>query len=263
MNDEQRIPDLFTEQDALGELPLDCEPAIRTRLEAEPQRAARLAELKVSNRQILADYPPERMAREIRIRAEREVKQERRQMALRVAMMAVPAVILLVLAVIFLAPAIFETGKPEEGLLPPEVTRVKGPATLFLHRKVAAGDEELESGSPAKTGDLIQISYAAREANHGVIFSVDGRGQVSLHFPDEESGSTILDKKGLVSLGFSYELDDAPDFERFFIVSSKEPIDVRKVLEAAGDLGVEQDKKLSLPAGLRHKELVWKKVQDK
>jgi hypothetical protein len=262
MNDEQRIPDLFTEQDALGELPLHCDPDIRTRLEAEPQRAARLAELQVSNRQILADYPPEQMAREIRIRAEREVTQERRQMALRLAKVGVPAMILLALAVIFLAPMIFETGKPEEGLLPPEATRVKGPASLFLHRKVATGDEKLESGSPAKPGDLIQISYAAREANHGVIFSVDGRGQVSLHFPDNESGPTILKKKGMVSLDFSYELDDAPDFERFFIVSSKEPIDVRRVLKAAEDLGMEQEKKLSLPAGLQYKELLLKKKQD-
>lgn len=262
MNDEQRIPDLFTEQDALGELPLHCEPDIRTRLEAEPQRSTRLAELKVSNRQILADYPPEQMAREISIRAEREIKQERRQTALRLAVVGIPAMVLLALAVIFLAPMIFDTGKPEEGLLPPEVTRFKGPASLFLHRKVATGDQELKSSSPARPGDLIQISYAAREANHGVIFSVDGRGQVSLHFPDDESGSTILKKKGLVSLGFSYELDDAPDFERFFIVSSKEPIDVRKVLQAAEDLGAEREKKLNLPAGLEHKELVLKKVQD-
>ena len=59
MNDEHRIPDLFTEQDALGELPLYCDPEIRRRLEAEPQRAARLAELRDSSQPILSDYPPE------------------------------------------------------------------------------------------------------------------------------------------------------------------------------------------------------------
>jgi len=262
MNDEQRIPELFTEQDALGELPLDCSPEIRTRLEAEPQRSARLAELNDSNRQFLADYPPEQTAREIRIRAEREIKKERRQMTLRLVTVVVPAAILLVLAVVFLAPMIFETGKPEEGLLPPEVIRTKGPARLVMHRKLAAGDEEIKSGGPARAGDLIQISYLAGDSVHGVIFSVDGRGQVSLHFPDDRSGSTILDKKGLVNLGFSYELDDAPGFERFFIVSSQEPIDVPKVLQAAEALGTALERKLSLPPGLKHREFLLKKKQD-
>lgn len=262
MNDEQRIPDLFTEQDALGELPLHCDPDIRTRLEAEPQRSARLAELQVSNRQILADYPPEQMAREIKIRAEREAKQEQRQIALRLAMVVVPAVILLVLAVIFLAPMILETGRPEETVLPPDVIRVKGPARLIMHRKVAGGDEKLDSGSLAKTGDLIQIGYFAGEAEHGVIFSVDGRDEVSLHFPDDAAGSTRLEKKNLVNLDFSYELDDAPEFERFFFVISEKPIDVQKVLDAAKNLGAELESKLSLPAGLKQKEFVLIKKKD-
>jgi len=262
MNDEQRIPDFFTEQDALGELPLDCDPAICTRLETEPQRSARLAELQDSNRRILADYPPEQMALEIKNRAERVIKKSRQQMALRLALAGIPAMILLVLAAIFLAPAIFDTGKPEETVLPPEITRVKGPARLFMHRKLATGDKQLKSGSPARPGDLIQISYLAGDANHGVIFSVDGRGQVSLHFPADESGSTTLEKKGLINLDFSYELDDAPDFERFFVVSSEDPIDVRKVLEAARNLGTELGTKISLPPGLQYKEFVLNKKQD-
>jgi hypothetical protein len=262
MKDEQRIPDLFTEQDALGELPLDCDPEIRRRLLAEPQRAARLADLRNSNQQILSDYPPKQMAREIQIQAERAAEKPQQQLVLRLVMVGIPAMILLVLAVIFLAPVIFETGKPKETVLPREVTRVKGPARLIMHRKLASGDEQLKSGSRAKPGDLIQISYFAGEANHGVIFSVDGRGQVSLHFPDEESGSTTIEKKNLVNLDFSYELDDAPRFERFFIVTSKDPIDVQKVLEAARNLGVDLDNKLSLPPGLQQREFLLNKKHD-
>ena len=183
-------------------------------------------------------------------------------MALRLAMVGSPAMILLVLAAILLAPVIFETGKPDETVLPREVTRVKGPARLIMHRKLAAGDEQLKSGSPAKPGDLIQIGYFAGETDYGVIFSVDGRGQVSLHFPEDESGATTLEKKNLVNLAFSYELDDAPSFERFFLVTSKDPIDVQKVLAAAKNLGAELENKLSLPPGLQQKEFLLNKKHD-
>jgi hypothetical protein len=263
MNDEQRIPDLFTEQDALGELPLDCDPEIRRRLEAEPERAARLAELQDSSRQILSAYPSEQMAQEIEIRAERIIMKSRQQMALRLAMVGIPAMILLVLAAIFLAPVIFDTDKPEDTVLPRDVIQVKGPARLIMHRKLAAGYEQIKSGSPARPGDLIQIGYFAGDANHGVILSVDGRGQVNLHFPDDADGSTVLEKKNLVNLDFSYELDDSPMFERFFFVTSKEPIDVLKVLEEAKNLGAEMESKLELPAGLQYKEFLLNKKQEK
>lgn len=262
MNDEHRIPDLFTEQDALGELPLYCDAEIRSRLEAEPQRAARLAELRDSNQQILSDYPPEQMAREIEIRAEGAIKKSRQQMALRLAMVGIPAMILLVLAAILLVPVIFDTGKPEETVLPRDVVRVKGPPRLIMHRKLATGDEQIKSGSLAKPGDLFQIGYFAGGADYGVIFSVDGRGQVSLHFPDDPAGSTTLEKKNLVSLDFSYELDDAPGFERFFFVTSKDPIDVQKVLDAARNLGAVLENKLSLPPGLQRKEFLLNKKHD-
>ena len=68
--------------------------------------------------------------------------------------------------------------------------------------------------------------------------------------------------QGPVVLPSAYELDDAPGFERFFLVYSAKPFDVSEVdpvaralsLHAAGERGV-----LSLPRGLGQFTLLLKK----
>jgi hypothetical protein len=66
-----------------------------------------------------------------------------------------------------------------------------------------------------------------------VILSVDGRGVVTLHYPESEDKDPILDQYKKTFLSTSYELDDAPDFERFFFITSKSEIDVQAILNSA------------------------------
>lgn len=100
--------------------------------------------------------------------------------------------------------------------------RLKGLAPhLTLHRKTSQGQDQLQSGSHASNGDLIQLSYVAAGATHGVVVSIDGRGQTTLHFPSHAQQDTSLNSDGAVPLERAYELDDAPHFERFFLVTAK------------------------------------------
>ena len=62
-----------------------------------------------------------------------------------------------------------------------------------------------------------------------------------------------LSLEGEHKLGFSGELDDAPRYERYFMVSSDKPIDVQSVLDAAARLastGQAGERDLPLPPNL-------------
>lgn len=87
---------------------------------------------------------------------------------------------------------------------------------------------------------MLQLSYTAGDAKYGVIFSVDGRGSITWHLPAGYRGGSraapALDAQGQVVLPSAYELDDAPGFERFFLVYSSVPFDVSDVERAARTL---------------------------
>ena len=243
------IPDWKLERILLGE---ESDEALG------PEDRARLEALRASNEEILSRHPP----RMIADRIERELRREaaakaarasgRPAFRLRPAFVAVPA--LAGLAVLF---AVAGPGGgpdlPDDG---PEVTREKGDirATLSVHRRAGTGAERLASGGAARAGDVLQLSYAAAGASHGVIVSVDGGGAVTLHYPAREGLSTALAGDGETPLPDAYELDTAPGFERFFLVTAPAPIDVDAVLAAARALAADpaaaRETALALPAGL-------------
>lgn len=93
---------------------------------------------------------------------------------------------------------------------------------LTLYRQKGSEINVLENGNFAKQGDTIQITYKAGDDNYGLIFSVDGNGDITRHFPEGSWNAGKL-KHGdqEIPLDFSYTLDNAPDFECFIFVTSK------------------------------------------
>ena len=116
-----------------------------------------------------------------------------------------------------------DAGDRAKGLLP----------HLVVYRKRAGRTERLPPQARAAAGDLLQLGYVAAGQAHGVILSVDGRGAVTQHFPAPGSTATALAPHGQQALPQAYELDDAPDFERFFFVTSRAPLDPAPLLAAA------------------------------
>lgn len=105
---------------------------------------------------------------------------------------------------------------------------------LRLYRLEEGRVRALVSGQAAAAGDRVQLVFHAGGREHGVIFSVDGDGAVTLHHPARADASTRLDgDEG--PLPSSFVLDDAPAFERFYFVTADAPLDPRAVLEQAGD----------------------------
>lgn len=120
---------------------------------------------------------------------------------------------------------------PYADSLEPEV-RSKGlEPRIFIYRDLGEGEVELlEDQDRAQAGDKLQISYLAVGQNFGCIISIDGSAVITLHYPENSNMLPRLQPSDEVYLPYGYRLDDAPDFERFFFITSEEAFDVRELM---------------------------------
>lgn len=111
---------------------------------------------------------------------------------------------------------VYETVFEGEGKI-----RVKGKSSaLFVYRNENGKAVRLSNGTKVKEGDILQLSYVCADPEYALIISVDGNGVVTSHFPEDSTDSALLEKGGEFPLSYSYKLDDAPAFERFYLVTS-------------------------------------------
>ncbi len=254
-----RTPDWMVERIALGELPPGELEHARAKLLSEPDGAARLAQLEASNASILETHRPEAVVAEIgrrehlsKVRAAHTSQSAPKRWS--PIALALPAAVLVALFVVTQLPEQGTHSTPTPSLLD-EVTRIKGlDAGLKLHRRRGNQSEELRNGAHVRAGDVLQLSYVRSGRAYGVIASLDGAGAITEHLPRAGAVAAELQGSGAVPLDHAYELDDAPDFERFFFVTSSKPFDTSVVIEAirvlAKDPGGARTGALSLPAGL-------------
>lgn len=274
-HDSKSIPDWKLERYLLGELSFFQMKGVKERLKVDEKAKKRLAVLRESNEEILTFYPADAMAEQIRERWKREVSHVNRPLRIvtrkrfrnkrfRNLTLVVSTAALLLVILFPIRSIVFQDriGKIGEG------TRVKGlEPHLIVYRKRGDEAERLKSGDTVHEHDILQLSYRAGEKKYGVIFSIDGRGVVTLHYPYRDAGESTqspeLEQDREVTLAFSYELDDAPDFERFFFVSSSKSFTIDVVREAVQRLAssLESARKgaLALPSGFDQFSFVLEK----
>ena len=92
-----------------------------------------------------------------------------------------------------------------------------------------------------REGNTVQLAYLTPPGAvyYGVIFSIDGRSVVTLHYPYRRQQSPILTAGKRTFLDEAYTLDDAPDYEIFFMVVSQDPLNTESVLRTAEELAKE------------------------
>ncbi len=210
----------------------------------DPADGERVDELRRENEEILKVHPPEQVLAEVRRRA----SQGRTNRGL----WAAGAVFAMAAGLLLFAIA---------GSQPVEQTTMKGPARMLVYR-VEDGLSRLEPEDDARGGDKLQLAYMPAGAAHGVVLSIDGAGLVTLHHPRTPRESTAL-QRGTNALDRSFVLDNAPEYERFFLVTSASEIDVSAVLEAAEELANQPDAAsaaLPLPAELDQHAVLIDKV---
>ncbi len=256
----KKINDLELERFLLNELPDHRMQAIALQMESDRELQEEVNRLKTSNRDILEAYPPETMTIHIENLYESQLKKEKApapaptpgSSLLRKAAYASPLLAMALVLVIFILPGGDNSTTPvptvnkhpgDTQTFPgPHVTRIKGKPFLNIFRDKANSIDELREGALVEEGDVLQIIYNSEDASHGVILSVDGGGTVTLHYPEHLAGSTSLKTKKAVYLNNAYQLDDAPVFERFFFITSKEPVRTKLVMARARILATDPDK---------------------
>jgi hypothetical protein len=234
--DGARVADLVLERYRLGELPPGEVAALERRLEGDAELRDRLAALADSDAQIAKLYPARWFAeqvRERRARAAARVLLRGRWSPVRTLTASAALAALIVLAV---RPRVFAPGAEDPTTVAPAIedTRIKGSSPrLTLFRKSKDGSEVLQDGAVAHGGDLIRVGYSVAGRCYGAILSADGRGTVTLHLPEQGREAVLLQGGDTVLLDRAYELDDAPRWERFYLVTGDTPFDLAPVLEAA------------------------------
>jgi hypothetical protein len=230
---ENKTPDWLLERLAHGELDAATAAQVRARLEAEGRAPdEEIAALLRADRETLEALPPAQVAAEVRRRAAQRPAPARRALYTFGAVFAAGAAAFVLVA---RQPAVPPPASPA----PLEKTTWKGTplangAQLYVYRHAADGDQRLLDGARAARGDLLQLAYATADTGFGVLLSIDGAGAVTQHWPEPGSTRAVaLRSGGEVRLPSSYELDDAPAFERFLLVRAGEAFDVAPVLAAA------------------------------
>ncbi len=238
------VPELWLEQYALDELP----PARRDRIERaladDPALQERLDAIRTSNEAVLKAMPPRVFAAAVDQRARTTPNPATNR---RLWSFAAPA-LLAAVALFVAVPVAVNTmgpGASDPGL---EDVRAKGDPMVFVHRQLDRGEpEQLGDGDVVGEGDVLQVSYTASGAEFGAVFSVDGRGTVTWHLPSNGRHATRLQEGAGVPLDHAYEIDDAPRFERFVLVTGPDDFDLRPVEDAAQDWGGTGEIQLDAP----------------
>jgi hypothetical protein len=240
----KKTPAWLLERLALGELAPEHADEVRARLAAEGRLlGAELEAIERSNEEIRAALPKETVAASIRRRAAAQAKP--RGAATRWSMFIAP------LAVAGAVGAVVMVGRPvptpgpavtpgigETDVEPTTIKGTPGPAlrlVVYRQRPGGGGADRLINGARAARGDRLQLAYTlAQDGLHGVLLSIDGAGRVTLHLPEEGARQAApLRSVREIKLPTSYELDDAPGFERFVLVVAPEPFPVESALAAA------------------------------
>lgn len=132
--------------------------------------------------------------------------------------------------------------------------RAKGaPLGLLIWRLKESGPEALRDGQQAQAGDTLQLQAHVPPGMFAAIYSVDGRGQVTQHWPYPEAKAQDTQMKqvegALLTVARSYTLDDAPRFERFYLLvgDAPEPLEgIERWLKANAEPAAQAPDKLKL-----------------
>ena len=239
--DKRPISDYQLERYLLREGTDDELAALERRLADDPELAQRLAALERSNEELHQRYPPEWMRGQIELKLKRAPGRRVQRTWSGYRLWAVPAVAL-ILAVVAV-PTLFDDQETAE--VP--ATRIKGSEQelrLLVFRKLASGAERLQDEAFAQSGDLVQLAYRSGGLQYGAILSVDGRGIVTQHLP--ATGAEAVPLAAQDTLDVAYELDDAPRWERFYLVAADRRFGLATVKTklAAGDVALGDDVRL-------------------
>lgn len=244
MTSVNKISDFKLERYLLGELP-ESEMAALQKREAEDEIfAARVAEMRLQGKRFVAENPFAVL--EERIEAAGGV--ENRAVAPRNTLWLKVAAALVIALGVFSAVVLnrnvdtFDSQNASMEVAMADMdngTRIKGmQASLEVWKKTGDSAVQMVNLGNASEGDEIQLRYRVPQKCFGMLFSMDGNGTITMHM-GEGNKAIELEPGKMTTLPFAYKLDNAPKFEKFFLLTSQNAFeidgnDIDKSLKQAG-----------------------------
>lgn len=247
------IPDWKLERYLTGDLPAEEMREIREMEEVDEIFANRVKMLREDNAAILKKLPFEKLSEKIAMMPGRSNAGAGNTVRVNFKLVKLVAAAALVLAVmtvaVFSQRSISQEGgtvlannaSNADGSQVMEVAmadvsgddglRIKGlSARMEVWKKTGDSAVQMENLGEAHEGDEIQLRYAVAEKCFGLLFSMDGNGTITMHM-GEGNRAIGLEPGKMTTLPFAYKLDNAPKFEKFFFLTSKNEFELN-----AGDI---------------------------
>jgi hypothetical protein len=280
MKETGRVSTLMLERYRLGEVSAMERKLVETELSSNGALRVRYEALESQDRELRQRYPWEQsslkntsVAADFRSAAEPHASDSGRMSRFptgkRLWALCAAAILLLAIfpSVYLLRGRLFGGRGPDgralgeiSGVIGTGTDRLKGmeiDAELSIYLKEnpsLAADEgrKLPDSTLLREGNTVQLAYLTPPGDvyYGVIFSIDGRSVVTLHYPYRRQQSPILTAGRRTFLEEAYTLDDAPDFELFFMVVSQDPLNTEVVLKTAEELAKEPETALAKSAAV-------------
>lgn len=240
MTDVKQISDFKLERYLLGELP-EVEMAALRKREAEDELfAARVKMMREEGDRFLAENPFSALEDKL----ENDQRSVERSLWLRVTAVLVVAFGIFSVVVLNRQTDIVNDASTTSGMdvAMADVdngTRIKGmTAGLEVWKKMGDSAVQMVNLGEAREGDEIQLRYRVPQKCFGMLFSMDGNGTVTMHM-GEGNRAVELEPGKMTTLPFAYKLDNAPKFEKFFLLTSGEMFefdgnDIDKTLKKDG-----------------------------
>ena len=240
------IPDWKLERYLTGDLPESDMREIREMEAADEIFANRVKMLREDGKAILRKLPYDRLAERLDSIPGRSVSDNGKLVNFGIVKFAAAAALVLAVmtVAVFSQRSISQEGgsvlaNRADGAQPMEVAivdqsddvRIKGlSARMEVWKKTGDSAVQMENLGEAHEGDEIQLRYAVAEKCYGLLFSMDGNGTITMHM-GEGNKAIGLEPGKMTTLPFAYKLDNAPKFEKFFFLTSKNEFELN-----AGDI---------------------------
>lgn len=238
-----KISDFKVERYLLGELSEEEMAALQKREAEDEIFAARVRAMREENARILADNPF--AALESKLDAADTAEGSGKSiygMWLKVAAALVIMVGIFAIVASNRNVVTYERGNASMEVAMAETdnsTRIKGmQASLEVWKKTGDSAVQMVNLGEAREGDEIQLRYRVPQKCFGMLISMDGNGTITMHM-GEGNKSVELEPGKMTTLPFAYKLDNAPKFEKFFLLTSQNSFeidgnDIDKGLKQAG-----------------------------
>lgn len=246
MSIDKNVSSLKLEKYLLGELPENEMQALRMREETDDIFRAEVKMMREQNRTILEQYPFEELMSKMNLAGD-DSQGSHAYTFVRIAAAVVVAVGIMAFALVG-----FMDGRTDEMMYVEsqgmEVamaqvdegdTRIKGlDSRMEVWKKTGDSAVQMTNLDVASEGDELQLRYAVPEKCYGMLISMDGNGVLTVHM-GEGNLAIALEPGKMTTLPFAYKLDNAPRFEKFFLLTSRSRFgidgnDIDRVLKQEG-----------------------------